>query len=128
MRILDTAGVGGTSWARIEAQRADDLEIGELFAGWGIPTPESIRQLRRIEGLTVIGHGGIRNGLDAAKAIALGADLVGMAYPFLAPATESAERVAEKVRRTIRELKICMFCLGVKTVAELQRTSLRKGP
>jgi isopentenyl diphosphate isomerase/L-lactate dehydrogenase-like FMN-dependent dehydrogenase len=50
-----------------------------------------------------------------------------MAYPFLEPATESPERVAEKVRRTIRELKICMFCLGVKSIAELQRTKLLKG-
>jgi isopentenyl-diphosphate delta-isomerase len=127
VRIVDTAGVGGTSWARIEAQRAGDLEIGELFAGWGIPTPESIRQVRRVEGLTVIGSGGVRNGLDAAKCIALGADLVGMAYPFLTPATVSPEKVAEKVRRTVRELKICMFCLGVKTIAELQRVPLLKG-
>jgi isopentenyl-diphosphate delta-isomerase len=131
IRIIDTAGVGGTSWARIEAERAGDLEIGELFAGWGLPTPESIRQVRKVaeevDGLTVIASGGIRNGLDAAKAIALGADLVGMAYPFLEPATESPERVAEKVRRTIRELKICMFCLGVKSIAELQRTKLLKG-
>lgn len=130
VRILDTAGVGGTSWARIEAERAGDLDIGELFAGWGLPTPESIQQVRRVaedmEGLTVIASGGLRNGLDAAKAIALGADLVGMAYPFLAPATESPERVADKVRRTVRELKICMFCLGVKTIAELQRTKLLK--
>jgi isopentenyl-diphosphate delta-isomerase len=127
VRIVDTAGVGGTSWARIEAQRAGDLDIGELFAGWGLPTPESIRQVKNAtEGLTVIASGGIRHGLDAAKAIALGADLVGMAYPFLGPATESPERVADKVRRTVRELKICMFCLGVKTIAELQRTRLLK--
>jgi isopentenyl-diphosphate Delta-isomerase len=127
VRIVDTAGVGGTSWARIEAQRAGDLEIGEVFAGWGLPTPESIRQVRRVEGLTVIASGGLRNGLDAAKAIALGADLVGMAYPFLAPAIESPERVAEKVRRIVRELRICMFCLGLRTIAELQRTKLLKG-
>jgi len=127
VRIVDTAGVGGTSWARIEAERAGDLEIGELFAGWGLPTPESIVQARRVGGLTVIASGGIRNGLDAAKAIALGADLVGMAYPFLEPATESPERVAEKIRRTVRELKICMFCLGVKSIPELQRTKLLKG-
>jgi isopentenyl-diphosphate delta-isomerase len=126
VRIVDTAGVGGTSWARIEAQRAGDLEIGELFAGWGIPTPESIRQLHQVEGLTVIGSGGVRNGLDVAKALALGADLVGMAYPFLAPATESPDRVADKVRRTVRELKICMFCLGVKTISELRRVPLLK--
>jgi isopentenyl-diphosphate Delta-isomerase len=125
VRILDTAGVGGTSWARIEAQRAGDLDIGELFAGWGLPTPESIRQVRNAgEELTVIASGGLRHGLDAAKALALGADLVGMAYPFLGPATESPERVAGKVWRTVRELKICMFCLGVKTIAELRRTRL----
>lgn len=128
VRIVDTAGVGGTSWARIEAQRSGDLEIGELFAGWGLPTPLSIQEVRRVEGLTVIASGGLRNGLDAAKALALGADLAGMAYPFLAPATESADKVADKVRRVVQELKICMFCLGVKTVAELRTVKLRKGP
>jgi isopentenyl-diphosphate delta-isomerase len=127
VRIIDTAGVGGTSWARIEAQRAGDREIGEVFAGWGLPTPESIRQVRRVDGLTVIASGGVRNGLDAAKAIALGADLVGMAYPLLAPATESPERVVDKVRRTVRELKICMFCLGARTLAELRGARLLKG-
>lgn len=127
VRVIDTAGVGGTSWARIEAERAGDLDIGEVFAGWGVPTPESIRQVRRVQGLTVIASGGLRNGLDAAKAIALGADLAGMAYPFLAPAMESADRVAGIVRRIVRELKICMFCLGVKTIAELRTAKLLKG-
>ena len=69
VRILDTAGLGGTSWARIEARRAGRPDLGEVFAGWGIPTPESIRQVRRVPGVTVIGSGGIRSGLDAAKAI-----------------------------------------------------------
>lgn len=127
VRILDTAGTGGTSWARIEAQRSGELDLGELFAGWGIPTPLSIQEVRRVEGVTVIASGGLRNGLDLAKALALGADLGGMAYPFLAAATDSPEKVAEKVSRTVRELKICMFCLGVKTVPELRRVELRKG-
>ncbi|HVT19379.1 MAG TPA: type 2 isopentenyl-diphosphate Delta-isomerase [Thermoanaerobaculia bacterium] len=127
IRIIDTAGLGGTSWARIEAQRAGDLELGELFAGWGIPTPLSIQEVRAVGGLTVIASGGVRNGIDAAKALALGADLVGMAYPFLQPATESADRVAERVQRIVQELKICMFCLGVKTVMELRQAKLRKG-
>lgn len=131
VRILDTAGVGGTSWARIEARRSGDLGLGELFAGWGIPTPDSIRQVRRgvegVQGATVIASGGLRNGVDVAKAIALGADLAGMAYPFLGPATESPDRVADTVRRIVHELKICMFCLGVKTVAELRQATLRKG-
>lgn len=135
VRILDTAGVGGTSWARIEAERAGDLPLGEVFADWGLATPESIAEIRGVaplgaaasERVTVVGSGGIRHGLDAAKAIALGADLAGMAYPFLGPATESGESVAAKVEKTIRELKISMFCLGVRTIAELQKTQLRKG-
>jgi isopentenyl-diphosphate delta-isomerase len=145
IRIIDTAGVGGTSWARIEAQRAGDLDLGEVFAGWGIPTPLSIQEVRSASaptsmdgggdgdgsdaggGITVIASGGIRNGLDAAKALALGADLVGMAFPFLQAATESPEKVVERVERIVLELKICMFCLGVKTVAELRHAGLRKG-
>ncbi|MBW3654724.1 MAG: type 2 isopentenyl-diphosphate Delta-isomerase, partial [Gemmatimonadetes bacterium] len=102
--IVDTAGLGGTSWARIEARRAGDVEIGEVFADWGIPTPDCIAQLAAVEGLTVIGSGGIRTGVEAAKAMALGADLVGIAQPFLAPALESPERVAESIRRTIAEM------------------------
>jgi isopentenyl-diphosphate delta-isomerase len=127
VRIVDTAGVGGTSWARIEAQRANDLDLGELFAGWGIPTPRSIQEIRKVEGLTVIGSGGLRNGIDVAKALALGADLAGMAYPFLGPAVESPEKVAEKVNRIVQELRICMFCLGARTVAELKTVELRRG-
>lgn len=124
IRILDTAGLGGTSWARIEAARADDTAIGELFAGWGVPTPESIAQLSAMEGVTVIGSGGIRNGVDVAKAIAMGADVVGLAQPFLAPAVESAEAVYAKIQRTIRELRIAMFCAGARTLEELRRVEL----
>ena len=127
IRIIDTAGVGGTSWARIEAERAGDLDLGEVFAGWGIPTPLSIREVRSVGGLTVIASGSLRNGIDVAKALALGADLAGMAYPFLQAATESPERVVDKVQRIVLELKICMFCLGVTTVAELRHARLRKG-
>lgn len=126
IRILDTAGVGGTSWARIEARRAGDLDLGELFAGWGIPTPESIRQLRRIEGITIIGSGGLRSGVDVAKAIALGADLGGLAQPFLEAAIDSADRVGARIDRIVQELKISMFCLGARTVSELRSTPIRK--
>jgi isopentenyl-diphosphate delta-isomerase len=125
IKILDTAGVGGTSWARIEAQRAHDLETGELFAGWGIPTPESIRQLRRIDGVTIIGSGGLRSGVDVAKALALGADLAGLAQPFLEAAIESAERVGQRIDRIVRELKIAMFCLASRTVPDLKSVPIR---
>ena len=126
IKILDTAGVGGTSWARIEAQRADDLETGELFAGWGIPTPESIRQLRRIPGVTIIGSGGLRSGVDVAKAIALGADLAGLAQPFLEAAIESAEQVGRRIDRIVHELKIAMFCLSARNVSDLKSVPIRR--
>lgn len=125
IRILDTAGVGGTSWARIEGERAHDLPIGELFAGWGIPTPESIRQLRRIDGVTIIGSGGLRTGVDVAKAIALGADLAGMAQPFLEAAIDSAKHVGLRIDRIVHELKIAMFCLSSPTVSDLKSVPLR---
>ena len=124
IRVVDTAGTGGTSWARIEAARARDLQVGELFAVSGSPRPLAIRRLREVRGLTIIGSGGVRNGIDAAKAIASGADLVGLAYPFLRAATESKESVVRTVRRIVRELKICMFCVGARTVKELQGARL----
>ncbi len=126
VEIFDTAGVGGTSWARIEAARAGDAEIGELFADWGEPTPLSIRELAAIPGATVIGSGGVRNGLDAAKAIAFGADLVGLAQRFLEAADESAETVTARAARVVRELEITMFCSGVADLATLRRVPLRR--
>ena len=124
--ILDTAGLGGTSWARIEAARAGDAELGEVFAGWGVETTESIRQLASVGGLTIIGSGGLRHGLDVARALALGADLTGMAYQFLAAANESPERVVERIERVVHELKITMFCLGAASIAELKARPIRR--
>lgn len=126
VRIIDSAGLGGTSWARIEAARASDLPLGELFADWGIPSPDSIRQLAQVDGLTVIGSGGVRSGVDVAKALCFGADLVGLAQPFLESAMESAEAVYERIQRVIQELKITMFCTGARNLAELRRVELQK--
>jgi isopentenyl-diphosphate delta-isomerase len=124
--IIDTAGLGGTNWARIEAARSRDLRLGELFSEWGIPTPETIRRLRDVPGLTVIGSGGLRNGLDVAKAIACGAEMVGLAYRFLRAADESKEKVVETIQTITEELKIGMFCLGVRTIAELRQVRLQR--
>nr|HRC87883.1 type 2 isopentenyl-diphosphate Delta-isomerase [Thermoanaerobaculia bacterium] len=126
VKILDTAGAGGTSWPRIEAARAGDSALGELFADWGIATPESIQQLRRLPGVTVIASGGIRTGLDVAKALALGADLVGLAYPFLEPATRSAEEVARRIDRINAELRLTLFCLGARNLRELAGVRLHR--
>jgi len=124
--IIDTAGLGGTNWARIEAARAQNDPLGELFAGWGIPTPLAIERLREFAELTLIGSGGVRNGVDMAKAIACGADVVGLAYPFLVAADESKEQVVAAVHRIVDELKICMFCLGARTIPELQMAKIRR--
>lgn len=126
VRIFDTAGSGGTSWARIEGRRAETVDLGELFADWGIPTPESIRQLRELPGITLIASGGIRNGIEAAKAIALGAHLVGVAQPFLRAAAESTEAVVATAERIVRELRIAMFCAGAGSLEELRRVPLAR--
>jgi isopentenyl-diphosphate delta-isomerase len=126
IRTIDVAGLGGTSWARIEASRSGDVDLGESFADWGIPTPDCIQELAAIPGLSIIASGGVRNGIDAAKCLALGADLVGMAYPFLAAATESADAVEAKLRRTIQELRISMFCSGAGDVGAIRKAVLRR--
>ncbi|MEM8933004.1 MAG: type 2 isopentenyl-diphosphate Delta-isomerase [Acidobacteriota bacterium] len=125
LRHFDSAGLGGTSWARIEAARADDVPLGELFADWGVPTPDSIRSLAALgDDVTVIGSGGVRSGLDVAKSIAFGADVVGLAQPFLAAAMESTEAVVARLDRLVRELKIAMFCTGAADLAALRHTPL----
>ncbi len=124
VRMFDVAGSGGTDWARIEAQRARDRELGEVFSSWGTPTPTAISALATIEGLQLVGSGGVRTGLDGAKALALGAEWAGAAQPFLAPAMESAEAAAEEAERWIRELRIAMFCSGARTVEELKQVEV----
>ncbi|MEM1183164.1 MAG: type 2 isopentenyl-diphosphate Delta-isomerase [Acidobacteriota bacterium] len=126
VRYFDAAGLGGTSWARIEAARAQDRDLGEFFADWGVPTPVSIQQLAAVgDDVFVIGSGGIRSGVDAAKAIALGAGLVGMAQPFLPGAMQSTEAVIEAIERTERELRIAMFCAGAQNLEALRDVLLK---
>ncbi len=122
--LIDAAGSGGTDWGRIEASRAGDRSLGEVFADWGIPSPIAIRNLEGISGIEVIGSGGIRNGLDGAKAISLGASWVAMAQPFLGPALESPEKVAEQASRWIRELRIAMFCCGAASLEQLAQLEI----
>lgn len=129
VRIFDTAGWGGTNWSFVEGQRRKSSEkLGQLFSQWGIPTTESIKQVSEFaktkKDITLIASGGIRNGIDIAKAIALGADLVGIAMPFAKAALESQESVEKLIERYALELKIAMFGVGAKNLKELKKVKL----
>ncbi len=125
---IDVAGAGGTSWSQVEMHRAPDerhRQVAAAFREWGIPTVEAIRMARRgAPGLPIIASGGIRDGVEVAKAIALGASLVGMAGPFLRAAVASAEAVAETIEVITRQLRIAMFCVGARDLAALRSVSL----
>jgi len=121
---LDVAGSGGTSWSRIEHFRDaknESANLGLLFQDWGIPTPLALKQLAplREQGATLIASGGIRNGIDMAKAMILGADLCGMAGPFLEPAIESSEAVIRMIHQVDREFRTAMFLLGAGDINSL---------
>ena len=127
---IDVAGAGGTSWSEVEAHRQDDdwmRRVAHSFAGWGIPTARALIDVRSsLPDLSVIASGGIRTGIDAAKAVRLGADLVGMAAPALGSATETAKSVEDKMSAVTEELRIAMFCTGSPDIAALRRAVLRK--
>lgn len=125
---IDIGGMGGTSFAAIEHYRAklhfDRLHArgGETFWNWGIPTPHSLVEVLDAVGeeLSVIASGGIRHGLDAAKALALGADIAGIAFALLNPATKSEKEALFEIDAVIKELRTAMFLTGCKNVSELQ--------
>ncbi|MCS6772090.1 MAG: type 2 isopentenyl-diphosphate Delta-isomerase [Kiritimatiellae bacterium] len=122
IRFIDVAGAGGTSWSRIEHHRVRDAghAHGLLFQDWGLPTPRALWDLRDLRPeVTLIASGGLRSGLDMAKAMVLGASLCGLAAPFLQPALKSAEAVEEEIERLRREFRIALFLLGVRSPAEL---------
>ncbi|HEY4689967.1 MAG TPA: type 2 isopentenyl-diphosphate Delta-isomerase [Anaerolineae bacterium] len=125
---IDVAGSGGTSWSQVEMHRAPtDLHkrIAATFRDWGIPTTESIQLVRRVSpDLPLIASGGIRSGIDIAKAIALGANLGGMAGPFLKAAAVSADAACETAEETIRVLRIAMFAASARDLAALRQTPL----
>lgn len=122
IRYLDVAGAGGTSWSRIEHLRGGrHRDLGLTFQDWGIPTPVALRGLQPLAGrVTIIASGGVRTGIDMAKAIILGADLCGIALPLLEPATRSPEAVIDAVERLRQQFTTAMFLLGVPTVAKLK--------
>ncbi len=130
MAGIDVAGAGGTSWSEVEAYRQPDPEIREIahsFAGWGIPTAAALIDVAAaVPNRPVFASGGIRSGVDAAKAIRLGATLAGAAAPVLGDATRTAEAAARRMRRMVEELRIAAFCAGAGDIAALSRAVLRR--
>ena len=126
IKALDVAGYGGTSWSAVEAQRAvkQGKRPDTAFADWGIPTEEALVSVRQaLPDIQLIASGGVRSGVDIAKAIALGADLGAFGQPLLAAALESSAKVVEFIAGVIHELKVSMLCVGA-----VDLTALRKAP
>jgi isopentenyl-diphosphate delta-isomerase len=129
VRAIDVAGAGGTSWAGIELMRregsTDDLDC---FWDWGIPTAQCIREVAELKNERVfelIASGGVQTGIDVAKSIALGADLAGMARPFIqAYMQRGREGLAAKIEGVLDQLRITMLLTGSRTLGELRNAKL----
>jgi isopentenyl-diphosphate delta-isomerase len=123
VRHLDVSGAGGTSWVRVETLRGDvhSRRLGELFSGWGIPTAASLAMLRGT-GLELIASGGLRTGLEMAKAIALGARLCGAALPiYRAYRDGGTEAAVDLIHDLMDGLRTAMLLTGSRTLADLSR-------
>ena len=124
IRVLDCAGAGGTSWSKVEGLCSEDpmtQALAKQMGEWGIPTAESLAQVRALDkNIHLIATGGLRSGLDLAKAIALGADLGAMAMPFLRAADSSDEAVDKLIEETLSGLRLAMFGIGAKDIDELK--------
>jgi len=124
---IDIGGHGGSSWALIESHRSGSVAgiedqhlkgLGERFGEWGLPTAVSLYEVTQCKG-PVIASGGIRSGIDIAKALAMGASLAGMALPLLRPACNGPEFLRETIRNIHQELRISMFLTGKSRISEL---------
>lgn len=125
---VDVAGAGGTNWALVESHRArtkQEAAVAAAFDGWGIPTVQAICDVRRAcPNLPIIGSGGVRNGVDVAKGIRIGANIVGMAGGLLEAATQSVEDVDLALGVIIDQLRIACFCTGSRSLIDLQTARL----
>lgn len=125
---VDVAGAGGANWGLIEGERATDpadKAHAAAFAAWGIPSARAIAEARNaLPEALIIGSGGVRDGVDVAKAVRLGADVVGMASGVIQAATESTEAVVAHFQTVIRQLRTVCFCTNAANVAALKRVPL----
>lgn len=128
VKAIDVAGAGGTSWSQVEMYRTrnDDLaQVAAAFRDWGIPTADSILMVRQgAPGMTIFASGGLRDGIDIAKCLALGASLSGMAGPFLKTAVLGVEESIAAIDVLKEQLHVCMFAAGIKDILTLRQTIL----
>ncbi|MEQ1714024.1 MAG: alpha-hydroxy-acid oxidizing protein, partial [Hyphomicrobium sp.] len=126
--VIDVAGAGGTSWAAVEAERAPTEQLrtlGLAFRDWGIPTATCVRAARAAcPGTTIVASGGIRDGLDCAKAIRIGADMAGIAAGLLTPALDGSAALARTLSGIVDQLRITCFCTGSRTLGDLATARL----
>jgi isopentenyl-diphosphate delta-isomerase len=127
---IDVAGSGGTSWSQIEKYRQDNpilFAAAESFRDWGIPTAECLRDVaENTDNVKIFSSGGLKNGVEAAKSIAMGAVLCGYAGHLLRAATESTDEVEKVIDQLIIELKITMFSVGASNLNELSQVPIEK--
>ncbi len=125
---IDVAGAGGTSWSEVERHRAESAVqegVARAFADWGIPTAETLRHVRQAApDVLIFASGGLRDGVEIAKCLALGAELGGLAGPFLKAADRSEDTVRALIEELTLQLRVTMFAAGAGSIAELQRTPL----
>lgn len=122
---VDVAGAGGTSWSEVERRRAGSrlAAVAAGFRDWGIPTALAVREARAAAPeAVIIASGGIRDGMGAAKAIALGADMAGLAGPFLRAALVGEERLKSFAMEVVDVIRVVMFCTGCRRVSDLRGT------
>ncbi|GAA0431225.1 type 2 isopentenyl-diphosphate Delta-isomerase [Lentibacillus halophilus] len=123
---IDVAGAGGTSWSQVEKLRSNDplkKAAAEAFNSWGIPTKDCIVSVRSaLDDIPVVSSGGMKTGMDAAKALTIGADVIGFARKLLQAATESDEAVVKTMDQIELELTMTMFGIGAKTIGDLKNT------
>ena len=125
--IIDVAGAGGTSWSEVEAYRLQGAQqyIAKNFKDWGIPTTFCLEDISAANlGVPIIASGGLENGIDLAKALALGASLGGYAGKLLRPASESYESLLETLVGIKSELKLCMFACGIRSINQFNPSLL----
>ena len=130
VQAIDVAGAGGTSWSQVEMHRAPDeftRELAATFVGWGIPTAQSILNVKKAApSMTIFASGGLKDGLDIAKCVALGATLGGMAGQFLKAAATSTDKALEMMKLIQRQVQVTMFAAGERNLAGLAKKLISK--